>query len=771
MSAGPSTRTDAAEPTAGARSLADDIRSRTDEQLTALVLSRPDLARPAPSDLTSLAARAGTRASVQRAIEGLDLGHLQVLEAVVVAGDGSGSGSVDELIGGLDVRSQLQRLWDLALVWRAPEGLYAVRTAPEVLGAHPAGLGPSSLELGAKPLSAPEVQDLVAEAPESARGVLDRLVWGPPVGVVNRDAPGSEGVRWLLDQRLLHVVTPTVTERARGESETRVLLPREVALLLRGGRLHETVSLTPPPAETTHVGVDRVDAAAGGEVSDLLALVEEAIELWGPAPPRVLRTGGLAVRDLRRLSESLDVDSTRAAWLVEVMYGAGLVADDGEIVPVWAPTPVADEWLLEPSGARWARLAAAWLTSTRAAHLVGSRLGGSSSPANALSPDLHWPPVRAMRTDVLAELAGLDPGDVATSDSLLARLRWRRPLRNPARLGDAMGAVLREAEWLGVTGRGGLSTSGRALVAGEDVDAVAATMAGQLPEPVDHVLVQADLTAIAPGPLHGELAQLMRLVADVESRGGATVHRFTPASVRRALDAGWTADELLESLRGASRTGLPQPLEYLVRDVARRHGQTRVGGATAYIRSDDESVLESLLVERALNALRLRRIAPTVLVSSADPEMLLELMREAGYSPVQERPDGSVVVSVAARRRAATRRAVPPARSSPVDAGYAASLVRGLRAAEEASRNAEGEDTRPTLVPSDPAVTMAALRDAAAEQHGVWIGYADMTGRTDRYLFYPTRVEGGRAWGRVADSTTERGFSVYRITGVADLAG
>jgi hypothetical protein len=771
MSAGPTTDSDVAAAAVGARSLADDIRGRTDEQLTALVLSRPDLARPAPSDLTSLAARAGTRASVQRAVESLDLGHLQVLEAVVVAGDGSGSGSVDELMGGLDVRSQLQRLWDLALAWRAPEALYPVRTAPEVLGAHPAGLGPSSLELGAKPLSPGEIRSLVAEAPESARGVLDRLTWGPPVGVVNRDAPGSDGVRWLLDQRLLHMITPTVTERARGESETRVLLPREVALLLRGGRLHEAVALTPPAADTTDIGPERVDAAAGGEVSDLLALVEEAIELWGPAPPRVLRTGGLAVRDLRRLAESLDVDTTRAAWLVEVMYGAGLVADDGEVVPVWAPTPVADEWLLEPAGSRWARLATGWLTSTRAAHLVGARLPGTSSPANALSSDLHWPPVRAMRTDVLTELAGLSPGHVATSDSLLARLRWRRPMRNPARLGDALTAVLREAEWLGVTGRGALSTAGRALVAGDDVDAVAATMASQLPEPVDHVLVQADLTAIAPGPLHGDLAQLMRLSADVESRGGATVYRFTPASVRQALDAGWTADELLDALRGASRTGLPQPLEYLVRDVARRHGQTRVGGATAYIRSDDESVLEALLVERSLGALRLRRIAPTVLVSSADPETLLEMMRDAGYSPVQERPDGSVVVSVAARRRAAARRAASPPRTTPVDAGYASSLVRGLRAAEEATRDADGEDSRPTLVPTEPAVTVAALRDAAAEQHGVWIGYADMTGRTDRYLFYPTRVEGGRAWGRVADSTAERGFSVYRITGVAELAG
>lgn len=757
---------------ASARSLADDIRGRSDEQLTALVLARPDLARPAPSDLTSLAARAGTRASVQRAIEGLDLGHLQVLEAVVVAGDGAGSGSADELLGGLDVRAQLQRLWDLGLVWRAPEGLYAVRTAPEVLGAHPAGLGPSSVELGARPVPPGEIRSLVAEAPESARGVLDRLTWGPPVGVVNRDAPGSEGVRWLLDQRLLHVVTPTVAERARGESETRVLLPREIALLLRGGRLHESVALTAPDAETTDLGVERVDAAAGGEVSDLLALVEEAIELWGPAPPRVLRTGGLAVRDLRRLAESLDVDATRAAWLVETMYGAGLVADDGEVVPVWAPTPVADDWLLEPPGARWTRLAAAWLTSTRAAHLVGARLPGSSSPANALSPDLHWPPVRAMRTDVLAELAGVGPGQVPTAESLLGRLRWRRPLRNPARLADTMTAVLREAEWLGVTGRGGLSTAGRALAAGEETDRVGAAMALQLPEPVDHVLVQADLTAIAPGPLHGDLAQLMRLTADIESRGGATVHRFTPTSVRRALDAGWTADELLEALRGASRTGLPQPLEYLVRDVARRHGQTRVGGATAYIRSDDESVLESLLVERSLGALRLRRIAPTVLVAfAADPETLLEMMREAGYSPVQERPDGSVVVSVAARRRASVRRANSPPRTLTVDVGYASSLVRGLRAAEEAARTGDGQDRRPALAPTEPAVTVAALRDAAAEHQGVWIGYADMTGRTDRYLFYPTRVEGGRAWGRVADSTTERGFSVYRITGVAELAG
>ena len=42
-------------------------------------------------------------------------------------------------------------------------------------------------------------------------------------------------------------------------------------------------------------------------------------------------------------------------------------------------------------------------------------------------------------------------------------------------------------------------------------------------------------------------------MADVESRGGATVFRFSPASVRRALDAGVDAESLLaacESLVG-----------------------------------------------------------------------------------------------------------------------------------------------------------------------------------------------------------------------------
>ena len=76
------------------RSMADDVRERTDEQLATLLRRRQDLARPAPADLSSLAARASTRASVQRAVDSLDLAHLQVLEAAVAATSPLDTGAV-----------------------------------------------------------------------------------------------------------------------------------------------------------------------------------------------------------------------------------------------------------------------------------------------------------------------------------------------------------------------------------------------------------------------------------------------------------------------------------------------------------------------------------------------------------------------------------------------------------------------------------------------------------------------------------------------------
>jgi hypothetical protein len=182
-----------------------------------------------------------------------------------------------------------------------------------------------------------------------------------------------------------------------------------------------------------------------------------------------------------------------------------------------------------------------------------------------------------------------------------------------------------------------------------------------LPEPVDHMLLQADLTAVAPGPLNHELAHNLASMADIESRGGATVYRFTEKSVRRAFDSGWSVGEVHEFLTASSRTPVPQPLVYLVDDVSRKFGTIRVGAAESFLRSDDESALTELVHNPKAASLRLRRIAPTVVVSDVPLDVLLPRLRDLGSAPVVESPDGTVRLA----RREVLRARTPRLRPTP----------------------------------------------------------------------------------------------------------
>ncbi|WP_345713182.1 helicase-associated domain-containing protein, partial [Kineococcus glutinatus] len=354
------------------------------------------------------------------------------------------------------------------------------------------------------------------------------------------------------------------------------------------------------------------------------------------------RAGGLVVRELRRVAAALEVDEATAALVVELARTSGLVADDQEVEPRWVPTPRFDAWLEEALPQRWVEVVAAWLPSTRVPALVGSR-DAKGGPRNALGPDVDRPAAAVVRRAVLAELAGL-PVDAATEQAaLVERLRYAAPRLLTLLREELVGWTLREAAWLGVSGAGALSPAARALLAGEE-EAAAAALSAALPAPVHEVLLQADLTAVAPGPLAGDLARRLAQLAKVESRGGATVYRFDPVSVRRGLDVGWTAEEVLRFLGQVSATGVPQPLEYLVRDVARRYGRVRVGSAASFLRAEDPSALEELLVDRRCAPLGLRRLAPTVLAAAAEPGRVLAVLREVGVAPAAEGPDGELVL-------------------------------------------------------------------------------------------------------------------------------
>jgi hypothetical protein len=768
------------------RSLADELRGWDDDQLVALLEARPDLATPPAADLTSLAARASTRASVHRALDRLPTPSLQALEVLAALPGPTSTREVARVLGRPTTLTaeQLSGLRGLALLWGPDDGLHIVRTVQDALGPYPAGLGPALSEPLAQPMEA-----LLEQAPYGAREVLARLVPGPPVGAVAHadrvaDPTSTNPVEWLLAHGLLAVADPG-----------HVVLPLEVALHLRGGTAFAPGAGDPPALSTQPRPGRRVERSAGSAAAELLRLVGELADAWGLTPPPVLRSGGLGVRELRRTATTLDVDEVTAAFVVELSYAAGLVADDGEVGPSWAPTPGYDVWADDDPGRRWQHLAEAWLAGTRVAGLVGSR-DARDSVRGALSADVDRPLVREARMDALTELAaacapaGADAqdGDIEVlavdQQSLLTRLHWRRPRRTAGRPGalydDLVRWTLREAELLGVTGRGALSSAGLALLR-HSTDASAAgpspaeVMAPLLPEPVEHVLLQADLTAVAPGPLVPELARTMALTADVESRGGATVYRFTAGSVRRAMDAGWSSSDLLDLLTRSSSTPVPQPLAYLVGDVARRHGRLRVGRASSYVRSDDPTLLEQVMADRRCAKLRLRQIAPTVVAAQAEPAEVLAALRDVGLAPVAESPGGEVVIRRPDLTRTPVRDAPRPTVTEPPrpSAQYLAAVVRALRSGQVESDEAERRAAHhgPRLPVTDPSVTLAVLREAAATRSTVWIGYADATGRAERRVIEPLTVAGGRVTAYDHSTDGVRGFSVHRVTGVAPADG
>ncbi|MFI6518587.1 helicase-associated domain-containing protein [Spirillospora sp. NPDC050679] len=787
---------------------ADWLRARGDDELRALLSARPELITPMPADLTALAARAATPAATSRALDRLDRFALAVLEALLVLPrQATAAKAAARLADALSVRRKqaeaaLADLRRSGLVW----GGGGPQPAPGVRQAfpHPAGLGPPVREVfasypterlaalvtdltGTGPRGFPDsgrlldqLADLLADPGEliegagpEARAALDQLAWGPPVGRVSdarrpvRADTAASPVERLLARGLL-----------AAEDDRTVTLPREVGLHLRGGRLFRDVEPEPPPltgpASRAATRDDMVVRAAAGEAFTAVRQIEELLEHWGLEPPPVLRSGGLAVRDLRAAAALLDVPDWRAALLAEIAYAAGLLTRSGDLDGEWMPTPAYDLWLMRDIAGRWTELAHGWLKSDRVAGLAGER-DDRDRLINALSEAVVRSSAPDTRRAALAVLAEAAPGTAVDADAVRARLAWLRPRRGGALRDRLVEWTLREAAVLGLTGFGALAPHARDLLAGDDPEPA---LDKHLPDPVDRVLIQADLTAVAPGPLVTELARELALAADVESTGGATVYRFTPVSVRRALDAGHSADDLIALLARHSATPLPQPLTYLIEDVARRHGRLRVGALTSYVRSDDTAAMDEILADRRAEPLHLHRLAPTVLASPLTRAELLEGLRALGLAPVAEAPGGGMIVT-----RPDARRAEPPptaeiARLRPSDdsdPSMVAAAVRALRAGDHAARlGAEQARARADAPAGDPPrspamATIERLRGAVERGARVWIGYLDQQGQSSSRIVEPVRVEGGFLTGYDATRAAVHRFALHRITGVAEL--
>jgi hypothetical protein len=415
--------------------------------------------------------------------------------------------------------------------------------------------------------------------------------------------------------------------------------------------------ITPPPPAPARSdrGATPVEGSASAPASSTVDGVTRLVELCDAQSIAVRRYGGgIGIRELRRMASTLRADEQRVRLWVELAVHAELLAVEeldrqalmhgGETPQHLLPSTTSDAWRTAPPARRLVDLVRAWPRMNWAP--------ATAKPRSALADQVSDLGA-AIRSGVLARFAEEPDTVLLDSADVVAELTWRVPAVHNA-VGTS--AALAEAESLGLVALGCLTELGRALLAGEGVEEAADRL---IPPATGVARLQADLTAVVSGLPTAELSALLDSVADSDERDTASVWRFSAGSVRRALDLGRGVEQVLADLEDVAEGGLPQPLEYLVRDVARRHGQVGVTAVGCCVRAGDPALLEEIARHNSLQPLGLVVLGPGVLASAKPAEETLDALRAAGYAPTAADVAGAPIVERVERRRIVPNRPKP----------------------------------------------------------------------------------------------------------------
>lgn len=776
-------------------SFAEYLAGLDEASLTGLLRARPDVRlEPVPRGFGQLAQRLCGPDSLVAALRSVHRDAIVVGQAVAALRSLATVEAVARLVGAPEqaVRDALDELCGCGLAWTAsgvvcvPERLAEhwsseisggrplatiarsaladdLRSAADALGVDVTGLRKPELiaRLVEVASDARALAEVVRGLPGSARARLDQLRRGDGQYYPGYSAQGTAGVN---ADRVLAAAGLAVRVNGRWE------MPREVGVAAWLAQRDLLVTGRPdiPRAEVTP-GAALVTAQAA--VQDLLRAVMALLDEAGSNAVAALKKGGVGLRERSRLATRLALPADVLALGIDLAYAAGLLgrADAG-----YAPTERYAGWREALPAHQWAVLATTWFALEHAPtsrEIQGDKELPPPLPLASAAGALRRAVLRAARGGLSVQAAG-------------EHVDWFFPLHgyDAVQSRDKVAAAVQEAELVGVIATDVLTDCGEHLVAAIDgapedaapedvVAALAERMAGVLVETPCTVILQSDLTAVVSGQPTAAVSRVLRAAAVSEARGAAGVWRFSPASVRAALDSGWTAPQLLAELATISQRPLPQPLEYLVTDVARRHGQVRVRGMRSCVVADEVAVTE-ILHTRSLAKLQLAQVAPTVLSSPCELDEVLARLRAAGLSPAAEDALGGVILEERREHRASVPRS--PARTASRVRLVAAELAAQLLAdpAGEHSAGAETSDTFERLAELNPGLDEAALMvlsDAVDHQRDVLITYRSRTGSRTVREIQPRHLHGRwlDSWCHLRDA--QREFTVANIESVAHV--
>ncbi|GAA4997037.1 hypothetical protein GCM10023205_82880 [Yinghuangia aomiensis] len=302
-----------------------------------------------------------------------------------------------------------------------------LRTIVRELGGLPAGRKDDTVEnaaLAARLLGDPDVvRRVTSRLDPPARAALDELA---EIGI-RRDPSAAWGYYGTRPRP----GDPLARLRRRGlllaTGDGWEMMPREVAMALRGDTYRVAFEARPPQVPTAVVDRDAVFRASAAAAAAAVDTATRLLHTCAVSPPQLLKSGGVGVRELRRLAKELACDEAAVRLWLHVAESAGLLAADADHGQA-APTTAYDAWLDGEPAVRLLALVRGWVTMPDVPMLDAAPASARRQVPPLSATGDHGGLALVARGALLRTLGGQDPGHAVADTAALARcIAWICP--------------------------------------------------------------------------------------------------------------------------------------------------------------------------------------------------------------------------------------------------------------------------------------------------------------------------------------------------------
>ena len=357
-------------------------------------------------------------------------------------------------------------------------------------------------------------------------------------------------------------------------------------------------------SEPRELSAAEIDRDASLAIFDVIQALTELIFELEQRYIREVGKRGVGLPDVKRLAAHLSKPNEYAKQVFELAQFANLAEIEGSR---WQLGQRAENWISWSDRERWSHLAETWLS------LLGDE---AARELLAILPAESFE----------RRLAEVYPFADSTATNRIKKV---------AEIANLIGLIAssQATSWLGLLSSSLQNASERAIAG--------------LPSAAERVIIQADLTLIAPSPLPTELEISLRRFADTEQIGMASSYRLSALSVSHGLETGLAVEEIRALLLRLSAKDLPQPVDYLLKEAESRFARLKVyatkSGAHSQIVSTDKILLAEIHNDQRLKPFALHFDEAGSLHSRFEAELVYFALREANFVAVRVDEQGEVL--------------------------------------------------------------------------------------------------------------------------------